>query len=318
MSNIDISIIIVSWNVKRFVKECLLSISPDKGNTYEIIVVDNASEDNTVEYIKRHWPDVMLIENQENRGFARANNQGIKIAHGRYIVLLNPDTRVIDNAIDKIADFMDSHPDVSIAGGKLLNHDKTFQPSVRNFPNPIRDLFYASGLTTILRLIEHKSNYAKRFATKKNNPRLCGKYISSAFLIIRKDCLDTGGLLDERYPVYFEDADLCYRILQNGFEIAYVPSAEVIHYGGQSFMQIGMAMHSLYFRSLFIYYDKFDNFRRVRRARVAVFMGAIVRFFLLFFGSIGSIRSLRLHFNTCVTIARTACGRTNDDEHLYP
>ncbi len=316
MNKIDVSIIIVSWNVRRFIEECLSSISPDKKNTYEIIVVDNASDDNTVEHIKQHWPDVMLIENQENSGVARANNQGIKIAHGRYIVLLNPDTQVMDNAIDNLVDFMDSHPDVGIAGGKLLNHDETLQPSVRNFPNPIRDFLYASGLTTILRLIERKSNYANRFATKKNNPRLCGKYISGAFLIIRKDCLDTVGLLDERYQLYFEEPDLCHRILQNGFEIAYVPSAEVIHYGGQSSMQIGMAMHSLYFKSLFRYYDKFDSARRVRIARIAVFMGAVVRCFLLFFGSLRSVKSLAIHFHSCLTIARVACGRIDDKSDL--
>ncbi|KKK63152.1 hypothetical protein LCGC14_2997160, partial [marine sediment metagenome] len=122
--------------------------------------------------------------------------------------------------------------------------------------------------------------------------------------------------LDERYPLYFEETDLCYRILQKGFVIAYVPSAEIIHYGGQSSMQLGKAMYSLYYRSLFMYYDKFGSSRRVRRARIAVFIGAVVRCFLLFFGSLRNVKSLAMHFNSCLSIARVACGRIDDKSGL--
>ena len=317
MSNIDVSIIIVSWNVLHFVKECLLSISLDDGCNYEIIVVDNASEDGTVEYLKQCWPDVVVIANDDNRGFASANNQGIKIAQGRHIVLLNPDTQVLDNAIDKLIDFMDSHLDVGIAGGKLLNPDNTVQHSISNFPNPMRDFLYASGLTTIFRLVKSRIFPTQRFAIESNNnPILCRKYIKGAFLIIRKDCFDTIGLFDERYLLYFEETDLCLRIIQNKFKAAYVAKAEVIHYGGQSSIQIGSDAHSLYFRSLFKYYSKFYSSGRVRKAKVAVFMGGIVRCFLLIFGSLRSLKSIAVHFNSCLTILRIACGRIDGKSDL--
>lgn len=318
MSKIDVSIIIVSWNVRHFIEGCLLSLSSNRRFVYEIIVVDNNSQDNTGEYIKGKWPDIILIENQENFGFARANNQGIRTAQGRYIVLLNPDTRVVGNAVDKLVDFMDSHADVGLGGGKLLNPQGTLQPSLRNFPNPIRDFLYTSGLTALFRLIKDKIYSAQHLASNNHDKwRYHQGYINGAFLIIRKNILDKIGMFDERYPLYFEETDLCYRFLQRGFRTAYVPNAKVIHYGGQSTLQLGAASHSLYFRSLFMYYKKYGGLGQVRRAKLAVFIGAMVRFFILLLKFTRGSKTFIQHFNTCYEIARTACSSDADHTISY-
>ena len=319
MNNIDVSIVIVSWNVGHFVKECLLSILTNKEAAYEIIIVDNASEDNTVEYIERYWSSVILIVNEKNLGFAHANNQGIQIARGRYIVLLNPDTKVVGSAIDTIVEFMDSQPEVGLAGGKLLNTDGTLQPSLREFPNPMRDFLYISGLTTVLRAIERRWLQPRPSKnTDTSEWRYHDGYVNGAFLIIPRNIVVEIGLLDERYPLYFEEVDLCYRVLGNGHRIAYYPSAEVIHYGGQSSSQIGAKSHRLYIMSLFLYYRKFYSVSRVRKARLAVFLGAGLRFFFFSLGSIGSAKAFSRHISTCFTLTRAACSRLASDSKALP
>lgn len=313
-SEIAVSIIIVSWNVKRYVEECLSSINTQTKCSYETIVVDNASNDKTAEHIRQKFPKVKLIENQNNFGFARANNQGIQVSRGRYIVLLNPDTRVVENAIDRMVELMDANTDVYLAGGKLLNPDGTLQPSVRNFPNPIRDFLFISGLTTLFRKLQKKFILAGLFgANNSDGWELHKGYVSGAFLTIRRELLKEIGFLDEGYSLYFEETDFCYRCLQHSHKIAYFPSAEVIHYGGQSSSQIGAEALVKYCKSLFNYYSKFWGSRRVLVGRFAVFTGSIIRFFLLFFSSLRSPGSIIDHCETCFKIAITTFSSNKGD-----
>jgi len=318
MSKIKVSIIIVSWNVRHYIERCLVSINKNTRSHYEIIVVDNASEDRTTEFIKANWPELTLIENNMNQGFGCANNQGINIAHGKYIVFLNPDTEILRNAIDSLVDFMEYHPTVGIAGGMLINPDGSLQFSLRNFPNPMRDFLYISGLTTLFRWIQSKCYSARDFRNHNNIVlRHNEGYLSGAFLIVRKVLLENIGMFDEDYSLYFEDTDLCYRALKKGSKIAYVPSAKVIHHAGQSSIQIGEKAYSLYCRNLFLFYKKCGSLGKVQQARMAVLIGSVARFFILLFSSIGSIKSFAQHLNTCFTIARMAYSKTDDNTKLF-
>lgn len=304
----DISIIIVSWNVKRYVEECLSSITTQTTCSYETIVIDNASKDGTAEQIRQKFPEVKLIENQGNFGFARANNQGIRISRGRYIVLLNPDTIVVGNAIDRIVELMDANPDVHLAGGKLLNPDGTLQPSLRNFPNPIMDFLFISGLTTLFRKLQKKFILTGYSGANNNELKVHKRYVNGAFLSIRSELFEEIGFFDECYSLYFEETDFCYRCLQHGYKIAYFPSAKVVHYGGKSSSQIGVsAFFSVYCTSLFRYYRKFKSLEWLMSAKFAVLIGSFVRFLLLFFCSIRSRKSIIEHCETCFKIAMLAC-----------
>ena len=303
MNKIDVSIIIVSWNVKCYVEECLSSINTQTTCSYETIVVDNASKDRTAENIKQNFPEVELIENQANFGFARANNQGIRISRGRYVVLVNPDTRVVENAIGSMVELMDANPDVYLAGGKLLSPDGKIQQSLRKFPSPIRDFLFISGITTLFRKLQQKFILSGCFGDNNDRLKFHKGNVSGAFLTIRRELFDAIGLLDEGYFLYFEETDFCYRCLQKGRKIAYFPSAKVVHYGGKSSSQIGASAFPLYCTSLFRYYRKFKSLKLLILAKFAVLIGSVVRFFLLFPGSIGSHKSIIEHCKTCFKIA---------------
>jgi len=306
MYSIDISIIIVTWNVKIYVIDCLRSLVDNVKCNHEIIVVDNASMDGTAENIKHEFSNVTLIANNKNIGFAQGNNQGIKIARGRFILLLNPDTKVLGNAIDRIVELLHSHKDVSIAGGTILNPDGSLQPSLGLFPSLIRDFLFSCGLTKLFRNIQQKVRLKYKYNNIKNVITLNRRYCSGAFLIIRRELFEKIGLLDERYPLYFEETDFCYRALKSGYKIDYFPNVEIIHYGGQSTSQIGVDALNMHFKSLFMYYSKFFGSWRLICSRFAVFSGSLFRFFFYFPSSIKNYNSIIQHIDTCLNIAKTA------------
>lgn len=204
----DLSVIIVSYNTVDLTLRCLESIRLPDG---EILVVDNASTDSSVADIQRQFPGVILIANSDNRGFGPANNQALRISRGRYIVFLNPDTVVLKNALEKAVAFMDGHPDIGLAGARMLNPDGTLQESV-SFRYPGEK--YARGETD----------------------SLPGKIacVLGAFMIVRRPLIDDLGGFDEDFFLYGEDEDLAWRIREKGFSIGYIEQAEVLHWGGQS------------------------------------------------------------------------------------
>lgn len=223
---IDISIIIVSYKVKSLLIDCLQSIfQNNNGLSIEIIVVDNNSNDGSVEAVKEKFKTVTLIENKINLGFPAANNQALKIAEGKFILLLNPDTEIKVDALLKMIQFLNENPAISLLGPKLLNSDGSFQSSYWRFPtfwNVTVELFYLNKIFN-----------NKYYPEKKSDTPFEVDSLSGAALFFRKELLQKIGLLDETL-FWIEDIDFCYRAKQNGYKIIYFPDAEIIHHIGQS------------------------------------------------------------------------------------
>jgi hypothetical protein len=215
----ELSIIIVNYNTKKLTLEAVKSIWDSKLKVkFEIIVVDNGSREKLAK--TAHF---RLIENKENLGFARANNQGIRRARGKYILLLNSDTKVKRGSIDKLVEFARKTLDAGVVGAKILNPDGSTQPSCFNFPsikNTILNSWFGKKLLD-------------KFAPKENLPVVVDSIVGAAFLVTPQS-LERVGMLNEKYFMYFEDFDYCRRVKNAHLKVYYLPSAEVIHYHGQS------------------------------------------------------------------------------------
>jgi hypothetical protein len=225
----DLSVIITSWNTGDLLLNSLNSIiyNPDFVSL-EVIVVDNASNDGSVRMVYERFSQVHLIENTENVGFARANNQAIQQALGKYVLLLNSDTIVKPNALQKLVNFMDNHPEAGAAGARLLNPDGTLQPNCYIEPTLLRELLRMFHLSALLpRSCYHMEDWDLKKPREVN-------IVQGACLVLRREALDQVGLLDENFFFYSEDIDLCYRLRKARWNIYWVPNAEIIHYGGQS------------------------------------------------------------------------------------
>ena len=233
---LDLSICIVNWNVEALLKACLKSIFVNtKDISFEVIVVDNNSYDNSVNLVKVEFPQVKLIKNGENAGFTKANNQAINIAQGRFLMLLNPDTEVIDNALNKMVRFMESRRDCGALGCKLLNTDGSLQRSCKTFPSLDVILYNSLFLDS---LFPKSRIFGKYFMTwwDFNDVREVDQPMGSA-LMIRKDVLDKVGFFDENIFIWFDEVDLCYRIKKAGYKIYFTPDAQIKHHLSRSFKQ---------------------------------------------------------------------------------
>jgi len=235
----DVSVVVTNWNGRELLQACLQSIY-DKTTDIrtEIIVVDDASTDSSAELVRSKFPDVKLVLNQTNLGFARANNRGIELATGRYVLLLNSDTVLLNNAIKILADFLDTRPDAAVCGGCLKNKDLSTQISYGSFPTFfqalvdalfLNDLFPRAGLP-------NRGAFPPESAV---SPRKVD-FIIGADMLIRKEIIDQLGLFDEQFQAYCEEVDFCYRIRQEKRGKAYlVPSAHIVHLCGMSYSKLG-------------------------------------------------------------------------------
>ncbi len=228
----DVSIVIVSFNTKKLLLECVESIKSETKCSYEIIVVDNGSVDNSGSMIKTRHSDVILYENKENVGFAKANNQGFALAKGRYFFMLNPDTVVLDGAIDKLVSFMDNNKDVGICGPQILGPGGELQYSCDHFPSFWNNLWSYTTLNNLFPWVPMFKRNMMRYwdySGQRDVDRIIG-----CALMIRSDLFKRLGGLDNAYFMYFEETDLCYRSKMIGFRTVYVPHCRIVHYGGQS------------------------------------------------------------------------------------
>jgi len=234
---IDVSIIVVAWNVRELLHNCLKSVYEEtKDIRFEVIYVDNDSEDGSVEMVEKKFQEIRIIENSRNEGFIKSNNQAIKIATGRYVLLLNSDTVVLDNAIGKIVKFADAHPEAAVVGCKVLNLDNTLQRTCFMYPS-ILNMFLAA---TYLYKIFPKSKFFGRecmtwwdFDDVREVETVCG-----CFSLVRKEAIEQVGPMEEMYFVYGDDPDWCYRFKKKGWKIMFTPEAEIIHHGGQTTKQM--------------------------------------------------------------------------------
>ena len=232
-----LSIIIVGWNVEFDLVQCLNSLGENPpSEPFETIVVDNNSSDATVAVVKEKFPQVKVIANQDNRGFAAANNQGIEISSGEYVLLLNPDTIVHPNALDILIKFLDEHPDVGACGSKLLNDDGSVQASVRRFPT-FRGVLYSHTVCRLLGLFrpQYRKWMMKDFGYDEQTDV---DQLMGAALLVRKSTIDKVGLLDADFFMYFEEVDWCYRIKQAGWRLVFLPESVITHLGGRSSSQV--------------------------------------------------------------------------------
>lgn len=250
-----LSIIIVSWNVRKHVLDCLRSAGQHAlAGPCEIIVVDNGSADGTAEAVRRGFPAVNVVANRENRGFAVACNQGMAQAQGEYLLLLNPDTRVHSHALDTLCAFMDDHPDVGACAPKLLNDDGTVQASVSRFPS-FRGALHRHTLFRHLLLFRRRKDRLSTKLFPYDTQRDVDQPMGAA-LLLRRSALDQVGWMDERFFMYYEEVDLCYRLKQAGWRVVFVPDAVITHSEGQSSSQIPVAARIMVLRSLLRYFRK--------------------------------------------------------------
>ncbi len=268
----DLSIVIVSWNTCDLLLSCLTSVyNYSPACRFEIWVVDNASSDGSTEMIRRRFPQVQLIENQENFGFARGNNQAILRSAGKYILLLNPDTEVKSGALEALLKFMEENPHAGAAGARLVNPDGTLQNSCYRAPTLTREIFRLFHLESLI------PNSSYLMAEWMNTTHREVDIAQGACLILRRQALDQIGLLDEEYFIYSEEVDLCYRLRKAGWKIYWVPQAEVIHYGDQSTRQVPTEMFLRLYESKILYFRKHHGWMAVKKYKLILLAATLTR-----------------------------------------
>ena len=226
-----LSIVIVNWNTRNLLRNCLRSVADETLVSHEVWVVDNGSTDGSQEMVREEFPDVHLIANTENLGFAAANNQAFPLCAGEYVLLLNSDTVVLDGALDKMVAFQPANPHVGALGCKLLNGDGSLQPSAHNFYSTIGSLIENRVATMVWPKRYAHTPFLEFFdhSVARSVDWVCG-----AVLMVRKDVLREVGLLDDAFFMYGEEIDWQMRMRKAGHEVWFMPQARIIHYGGGS------------------------------------------------------------------------------------
>lgn len=285
-----LSIVIVNYNVKYFLEQCLHSVLKACGELEaEILVVDNNSVDGSVQMIRKKFPEVHLIENKENKGFSKANNQAIRKSHGEYVLLLNPDTLVEDDTLTKIVQFMDQHPESGGLGVKMLDGKGKFLPeSKRGLPSPSVAFFKIFGLSRLFPKSHLFGKYHLSYLDKDQIHEI--DILAGAFMLLRKKVLDKIGLLDEEFFMYGEDIDLSYRITQAGYKNIYYPEARIIHYKGESTRKSSMNYVFMFYNAMIIFAKKHFSQKNARSfsilINIAIYFRAFISILIRFFSRI--------------------------------
>lgn len=274
---IDLSVIIVNYNVKAFLQQCLnaVFVAAEKINT-EVFVVDNNSVDGSVEMLKNNFPKVKLIANNKNTGFAVACNQAIKQSTGKYILLLNPDTIVEENSFEACFRFMEKNTNAGALGVKMIDGNGKFLPeSKRSLPNARSAFFKMFGLSALFPNSKLFGKYQLRYLNENQIHEV--EVLSGAFMFIRKAVLDNIGLLDENFFMYGEDIDLSYRILQANFKNYYFPGTTIIHYKGESTKKASLKYVLVFYNAMLIFANKHYKGRRQFLFRLLINIAIYIR-----------------------------------------
>jgi len=310
-----LSIIIVSYNVREFLEQALLSLQKAaKHISHEIIVVDNASSDGTVQYIKNRFPSVKIIANDNNVGFARANNQAIQQSHGDFACLINPDTIVQEDTFSVLLAFFENHPRAGCVGCKILNPDGSLQLACRrSYPTPWVAFTKIIGLAKLFPKSRLFGRYNLTFLDEDKVAKV--EAISGSFMMVRRDVLQRVGGLDESFFMYGEDLDWCYRIQEQGFGIYYVPDTQIIHFKGESSKKSPFQQRRLFYEAMRLFVQK--HFKKGAAMLpswiliIAIYASAVFSFistafqkliwplidFLLMTGSLSAAIFIRFHPN---------------------
>ena len=251
-----LSIVIVNYNTEELLGGCLESVyAGANGTPFDIWVVDNNSRDDSVRMVKSRFPKVRLIENSANLGFSRANNEAIAQSKSDYILLLNPDTLIVEDAIERMVKFMDAHPKVGIAGCKVLNTDRTLQLACRrSIPTPKVAFYRLTGLSKLFPKNRAVARYNLTYFSPDETHEVDA--VSGAFLMIRRQAIEDIGLLDERFFMYGEELDWCLRAKRAGWGVMYHPEAEIIHYKGESTKTNSRKAALEFYRAMYLFHKK--------------------------------------------------------------
>ncbi|WP_090811943.1 glycosyltransferase family 2 protein [Paenibacillus sp. 276b] len=277
---VDVSIIIVNYNTRQLTLDCLASVYASQiSYQYEIIVLDNASRDDSVQAIQKAYPDVRMIANNDNTGFAVANNQGMKVAKGRYILLLNSDTVVQPDTLQTMVGFMDRRPEMGASGCKVILPDGSLDKACkRGFPTPSASFYYAFGIS---RLFPERPKFNQyqlgHLSPDDEYPVDC---LVGAFMLVRRETIEQVGGLDETFFMYGEDIDWCYRIKEAGWGIFYYPRTYIVHYKGGSARRKPLKITYEFHRAMWVFHRKHYAKKYNSITNAAVWMGISLKFTL--------------------------------------
>ncbi len=277
----DISIVIVNYNVSAFLQQCLYSVqkSSVQDIDVEVFVVDNNSIDNSVELVKENFPDVKLIANTDNKGFAYACNQAIRQSTGKYVLLLNPDTIIREDSLKLCKQFMDNNKDVGALGVKMINGKGKFLPeSKRSLPNAKSSFYKIFGLSALFPKSKKFGQYQLKYLDKDEIHSI--EVLSGAYMFIRKSVLDEIGLLDENFFMYGEDIDLSYRIIKAGYKNIYFPKTTIIHYKGKSTKKASIKYVKVFYNAMLIFANKHYTGKKQLIFRLFINLAIYFRAFL--------------------------------------
>lgn len=284
----ELSIIIVSFNTSDLLRKCLnkvykaLSFGKIEKES-EVIVVDNASTDDSVSMVQKYFPKVKILKNTQNLGFAKANNQGIKKSSGKYILLLNSDTEIEKNALFNLLNAIKTDPNIGVVGGKLLNPDGMTQPSAGFFPHLSKVfywMFFVDDIPIISKFLKPYHVGDKSFYEKTK----LVDWVTGACFMLKRELIDNAGLLDEDIFMYGEEMEWCYRIKKRGYKVALIPSAQILHHKGASVSSSDAGILEE-FKALLYFYKKHKASWQLPFLRLFLRTGALLR--IAIFGIIG-------------------------------
>lgn len=279
---VDLSIIIVNYNVKEFLQNLISSVlKAGQKIKYEIIIVDNASDDGSVEFLREKFPDIKLIINEKNLGFSKANNAGLSIAKGKYILLLNPDTIVQEDTFERMIDFFEQSPDAGMVGCKILNPDGTLQLSCRrSFPGPWTSFCKVTGLSNLFPNNKLFARYNLTYLDENQTYEVDA--ISGSFMMIKRETYEKVGNLDEQFFMYGEDLDWCYRVQKEGYKVYYVHDTQIIHYKGESTKRSSIDETKIFYNAMHLFVKK--HFANSLLVELILRSGIAFRNFFAFLG----------------------------------
>lgn len=286
-----VSVVIVSFNVRGFLENLIISLNRAlEGIDSEIIVVDNSSDDDTVEFVRKNFPGVKLIENRVNVGFGRANNQGVGAATGEYLLLINPDAIVEENTIKEMLAFSEEHPEAGATSCKVLNADGTLQKTCRRgFPTPWVAFTKISGLSAIFPRTRLFGRYNLTYLNPEEEHEVDA--IGGSFMFIPRRVFQEVKGFDEDYFMYGEDIDLCYKIKRAGYRVFYTPRTTAIHFKGESTRRSSINQTYEFYRAMSVFVEKRYGMNTAlsRALRAAILINRQVRSFVLWLGKVWPI-----------------------------
>jgi len=298
----DLSIIIINWNTRDITRDCLRSIFDNLGSLEtEVFLVDNASTDGSSDLVAAEFPQTCLIRNSQNRGFAAANNQAIRLSKGRHLLLLNSDTLVLDDVLRACARYIDSRADVGVLGCRVLNPDRTMQTTCFQFPTLVNLVLKTTG---IFRLHWPQFVGREHFRGWQRDSERDVDVVTGCFMMVRRAALEEVGLLDESFFFFGEETDWCKRFKDAGWAVRFAPVGEIIHYGGASAKKLNHRRDLLLTQGLVRFHRKH---RGVFSAAAAFFILWLFNSSRLVFWSLASLlrrknasEGRRKHFATVV------------------